>query len=187
MNASAYSLRTEHFTALFEKARTGDRLAAGMAYRFALPRLRRIAGGLLRYHRSHHTLQATALVSELYLKFHGAAVRIEDREHFFRIAARAMHQVLTDRGRSQKARKARVARILEEMKRDCGIFDPDTAGAVREALSQFEEIDPDAARIVRLHYLEGHTWEEVSSLVKRPVWKVRYDAEFALDWMRGHI
>src|SRR5258707_8731772 len=96
---------SETFGILFENALRGNRLAQNAFYRMTFHRLRSIALMLLRKERSEHTLQATALVSELFLKLRGVGPRVLGEEHFFRIAARAMQQVLIDSARTRLARK----------------------------------------------------------------------------------
>ncbi len=83
---------TEAFACLFEKARLGDRLAQDAVYKLAFHRLKGIASALLRRERAGHTLQPTALVSELFLKLQKLETRILSEDHFFRISARAMRQ-----------------------------------------------------------------------------------------------
>ena len=184
---TATSIGDERFTLLFERARTGDRLAGNLVYELAFPRLRQIASALLRRHRSHFTMQPTALVSELCLKVHCFELRIFGREHFFRVSARAMRQVLADRGSSQSIRKSKDAELWEALARERIPADAESVQMVRESLARFERIDRKAARVLCLRYVEGHTWEEIARLIGREVWRVREDAAFALRWMRDNL
>src|SRR5436309_14830593 len=93
---------TEAFASLFEKAQLGDHVARNAVYKLAFHRLRVIASALLRRERAGHTLQPTALVSELFLKLRRLETRILNEDHFFRISARAMRQVLIDRSHVTK-------------------------------------------------------------------------------------
>src|SRR5438876_12210323 len=93
---------TEAFASLFEKAQLGDGVALDAVYKLAFHRLRGIASALLRRERAGHTLQPTALVSELFLKLHRVETLILSEDHFFRISARAMRQVLIDHARVKK-------------------------------------------------------------------------------------
>ena len=182
---SIVAARMDSFTAMFERARFGDRIAANLVYGLALPRLRRIAGSLLRRYQSHDHLQPTALVSELFLKIRGFNVRISDREHFFRISARAMYQVLADQSRTHAGRIARNSVRLEER-----VLTPPLREVLPVAiatLDRFQRIDPPAAAFIRLHFVEGHTWDEISQLTGTPLWKIRADAKFAVEWMRAHL
>src|SRR5437016_14408584 len=89
----------EAFASLFEKARLGDSVAQNAVYKLAFCRLKVIASALLRRERPGHTLQPTALVSELFLKLQRLETQILNEDHFFRMSARAMRQVLIDHAR----------------------------------------------------------------------------------------
>ena len=103
----------EAFAGLFEKAQQGDSFARDAVYKLAFHRLRVIASALLRRERPGHTLQPTALVSELFLKLHRLETRILSEDHFFRMSARAMRQVLIDHSRVTKPAKVPLDLILE--------------------------------------------------------------------------
>src|SRR5713226_9462626 len=105
----------EAFASLFEKARVGDSVARDTVYKLAFYRLRVIASALLRRERAGHTLQPTALVSELFLKLHKLETRILNEDHFFRISSRAMRQVLIDHGRGKKSAKKISAELIPEL------------------------------------------------------------------------
>src|SRR5260370_4989859 len=92
----------EAFASLFDKAQLGDNLARDAVYKLAFYRLRGIASALLRRERAGHTLQPTALVSELFLKLRRLETRILNEDHFFRLSARAMRQGLIDHSRVTK-------------------------------------------------------------------------------------
>ena len=108
----------------FEKARLGDGLARDAVYKLAFHRLRVIASALLRRERAGHTLQPTALVSELFLKLHRLETTILSEDHFFRISARAMRQVLIDHARvkrpAQKVSIDRIPELLLPSSPECG-------------------------------------------------------------------
>src|SRR5438445_4564480 len=102
------------FVSLFERARLGDRVARDAVYKLAFCRLKVIASALLRRERPGHTLQPTALVSELFLKLHRVETRILSEDHFLRMSARAMRQVLIDHSRvTRPAKKVPLDLILE--------------------------------------------------------------------------
>jgi len=177
----------DNFTALFERARIGDRVAANLVYGMAMPRLRRLADSLLRRYRWHQTLQPTALVAELFVKIRGFNVRIADRNHFFHISARAMHQVLADRARSRASQVTRNSTVLDEFLSELRVATPEFVPVIQDLLGRLERIDRSAAEIVRLHYVEGCNWDEVGERTGKPKWRVRDDAKFALKWMRDHL
>src|ERR1700737_4136827 len=104
----------EAFAGLFEKAQQGDSFAQDAVYKLAFHRLRVIASALLRRERPGHTLQPTALVSELFLKLRRLETQVLNEDHFFRMSARAMRQVLIDHSRvTRPAKKVPLDLILE--------------------------------------------------------------------------
>ncbi len=184
MRADGSDETTEQFTRLFERARFGDRLAANLVYGMAIPRLRAVAQAMLRRYHLHRTLQPTALIAELFVKIRGFNVHIADREHFFHLSARAMHQVLTDRSRAKAARVNQNSTVFDEFFVELRSTTPEFVPLVEDLLNRLARIDRRAARMLRLHYLEGYTWDEVAEHTGVPRWKVREDAEFALQWLR---
>jgi RNA polymerase sigma factor (TIGR02999 family) len=175
-----------HFTGLCNRAIKGDRLASNLLYEVALPRLTRIAAALLHRHRTHQTLPPTALVNESWLKLRCLRLPILEREQFFRISARAMRQVLIDHGRAKSCRETYTKETLREPAPRTRFPDSEFSVA-RDVLDRFERIDRSAARIIRLHYIEGYSWDEISRVTGLAVWRVRDDAGFALNWMRNHL
>ena len=187
MPPSAEVSVTRNFTKLFQKARSGDRSAGGLVYSWASPRLRDIAKKLLRKYNGHDTLQPADLVGEMYLKTRGFQLRILGRDHFFRISARAMRQVLTDRGRKRQFERSRHAEVSQQLLDEQRIASPELRCMMRNLVDELRRIDSEGADIVWLRSVEGWTWEEISQKTGRPVWAVRADGEFALQWLRERL
>ena len=177
----------EPFVALLDRAQAGDHLAHNTLYQVAFHRLRTIASGLLRRESGGYTLQPTALVSELFLKLHRLEARFIDEDHFFRLAARAMRQVLIDRGRAKRARSSpeQVRHLLFASRQDATASE-DTL-AVRLVFEKLRSMDPRTADTVWLRTVEGFTVPELSRLQRREEWKVRADYDFGLRWMANHL
>ena len=155
----------EAFAALFEKARLGDGIARDALYRLAFFRLRGIASGLLRRERPGHTLQPTALVSELFLKLRRLDTRILSDDHFFRISARAMRQVLIDHSRHKRPAKMVPAELIPELllPANQNAIDPESALAVKMVFEKLRAMDAKVAETVWLRSVEGVTIQELSS------------------------
>jgi len=174
---------------LFNQAQDGDCRAREMLYRLAFHRLRSIASGLLRRERSGHTLQPTALVSELFLKLHRVAVRILDEDHFFHLSARAMRQVLIDHSRGKASerelRSEWVEAVIADVARES--FELESVTEVRMAFEKLKTFDPVAAETVWLRAVEGHTLTQTSAAQKREIWRVRADYDFGIRWMASRI
>jgi RNA polymerase sigma factor (TIGR02999 family) len=97
---------THDFTLLLRAWGEGDRQALDRLAPLVYRELHRLARGYMAHERPNHTLQATALVHEAYLRLVGTRqVHWQDRSHFLAISARAMRQILVDHSRSRASRK----------------------------------------------------------------------------------
>jgi RNA polymerase sigma-70 factor (ECF subfamily) len=178
----------EAFAGLFEKAQQGDNFAQDAVYKLAFYRLRVIASALLRRERPGHTLQPTALVSELFLKLHRMETRVLSEDHFFRMSARAMRQVLIDHSRVQRpAKKVPLDLILELLPPANRTASPEGSLAVKMVFEKLRAMDPQVAETVWLRSVEGLTVNEMSLSQNREVWRVRADYDFGLQWMASKL
>ena len=179
----------EAFASLFEKARLGDGIARDAVYKMAFYRLRVIASALLRRERPGHTLQPTALVSELFLKLHRLETTILSEDHFFRISARAMRQVLIDHSRVKRlAHKVSIDLIPELLLPANGNGEsPESSLAVKMVFEKLQSMDPQVAETVWLRCVEGRTVQEMSQSQGREMWRVRADYDFGLQWMENRL
>lgn len=131
--------------------------------------LRAIAQQRMSQERRDHTLQATALVHEVYVRLVGDnAPEFQSRAHFFRVAAEAMRRLLIDHARRRGADKrgggARAVPLsVVDLAED---FDPAQVLAVDEALRVLESEDPRAAEIVRLRFYAGLSAPEVAEVLE---------------------
>ena len=153
-----------HVTQLLEAAQRGDRLAAAELLPLVYGELRKLAAAKLARERDGHSLDATALVHEAYLKLVGDQ-EFEGRGHFFAAAAEAMRRILVDQARTRTALKRGGAaeRIdiepdqLAPPARDFELL------ALDEALSKFAEVHPDHAALVKLRYFAGLSADEAAA------------------------
>lgn len=95
----------EEVTRLLQAWRDGSATAGDQVMRLVYDELHRIAESRMRREEPGHTLQATALVHEAYMRLVGAGVDWVDRAHFFTVAARTMRRVLTDHARTRRGAK----------------------------------------------------------------------------------
>ena len=180
---------TEAFASLFEKAQHGDNLARDAVYKLAFYRLRGIASALLRRERPGHTLQPTALVSELFLKLQRLETQILNEDHFFRMSARAMRQVLIDHARGkapmQKVPLDLIPELLLPAQRNPA--SPESHLAARMVFDKLRVMDAQVAETVWLRAVAGETVQELSRRQKREEWRVRADYDFGVQWMAGRL
>ncbi len=156
---------------MLERLRAGDDGAAAPLYALLYEDLRRIAGRLFRGQRPGHTLGATALVHEAYVKIAGAGgeERWKDSAHALAVAARAMRQVLANHARDRAAAKrgggvARGKVTLAGLAADSGDRAVDAA-ALHEAFVRLEALDARQAEIAQMKLLGGLTAEQIGTLL----------------------
>jgi RNA polymerase sigma factor (TIGR02999 family) len=144
---------------------TGDREAAERVLPLVYDELRRIAAAQLRRERSEHTMQATAIVHEAYLRLsEQAGLRWPSRAHFFAFAAHLIRRILVDyaRLRSWAKRGGNLQRVtLAEAAELATGRSPDLV-AVDDALSALEALDPRKAAVVELRFFAGLSLEETA-------------------------
>ncbi|MBX9582919.1 MAG: RNA polymerase subunit sigma [Gemmataceae bacterium] len=125
--------------------------------------LRRLAAAKLAAEPAGHTLDATALVHEAYLRL--GAASFGSRSGFFRAAAEAMRRILVDHARAKRAAKRGGDRLRADLP-DVAGADPDSdLLALDEALADLDRHDPAAAELVKLRYFSGFTHADAAALL----------------------
>jgi len=182
-NTSAASGR---ITGLLHELRQGNGEAKDRLMSLVYPDLRRLAAKLMRGERPGHTLQATAIVNEAYVKL---ALSPEqdwrDRAHFFAVAAKVMRRVLVDHARKRQA--AKRGGVHERIDFDRVLLatgeDADTVLEIDRALSRLEQVDGRLCRIVELRFFGGLTEEETAEALGISVVTVKRDWALAKAWL----
>lgn len=153
--------------------------------------LHRLASSLLRHERAAHTLQTSGLVNEAFLRLSAArSLRVEDRQHFLRIAARAMRQILIDYARSRGTQKRDG---LERVDLDACQSElistnrTDELLALDAALVRLAKMDARQAQIVELRFFAGLSVEETAENLGISEKTVKRDWSVARAWLRGAI
>ncbi len=173
--------------------RAGDDPAAGEAI---LPRvydeLRRLARAQMGREQEGHTLQATALVHEAWMKLvgdDGEALSWDNRAHFFGAAAQAMRRILVDRARRVRSEKHGGLLRRQPLEGVDKAFDPDEVDfiALDEALAKLEARDPRAARVVELRYFAGLSVEDVAAVMEVSERTVAREWSVARAWLAREI
>lgn len=159
----------ETITQLLAGWSSGDQEAAGRVLPLVYDELRRIAARHLRQERDDHTLQATAIVHEAYLRLAGeTGLEWPSRAHFFAFSAHLIRRILIDYARrrnrakrgglSQKVTLVEAADLLLERSPDLMALD--------EALCDLEKVDPRKAAVVELKFFAGLTLEEIAEQLR---------------------
>lgn len=179
---------------LLEKLRSGDTSALNELTPALYNELHRIASRHLSGERPNHTLQATALVHEAYMKlFEGSGRSFADEVHFLAVASRVMRQVLVDyaRGRATIKRAAGIDRnsvrpATLEVSSDKGIELLELI-KLDDAVKDLAAEDESLARIIEMRYFGGMTAEETAEALGISVHVVRHDLRFAQAWLRRKL
>jgi len=152
-------------TQLLQRWSSGESEAVEKVLPLVYEELRRIAARQLRQERGNHTLGATAVVHEAYLRFQGkAGFEWPSRAHFFAFAAHLMRRILVDHARSRNRAKrgGRVEKVtLAEVGELALKTSPDLV-ALDDALNDLEAIDPQKAAVVELRFFAGLTLDETA-------------------------
>jgi RNA polymerase sigma-70 factor (ECF subfamily) len=173
---------------LLRRVRQGDGGASQELMRLVYPELRRIAQNYLRKERKDHTLQATALVNEVYIRMFGeAAPDAHDRAHFLAIASQMMRRILVDYARTRGSEKR--GGDLKRVEADglkVGTDDRDMLPllALDRAIDKLAAENPVLAQAIELRYFGGLTADEAAAVTGRSVHSVRHDLRFAQAWLR---
>jgi RNA polymerase sigma-70 factor, ECF subfamily len=164
----------------------GDRDACDRLMPLVYDELRRLAGQYMRSEPAGHTLQATALVNEVYLRLVDVKrIQLEGRAHFFALAARMMRRLLVDaaRARGNDKRGGRLRRVpLDEAS---GVFADSRLDfeALDDALQKLETIHPRKVQVVELRFFGGFSLEQAADTLRVSTDTVKRDWRFAKLWL----
>jgi RNA polymerase sigma-70 factor, ECF subfamily len=164
----------------------GDEKALERLMPIVYNELRRIAGNFMRRQDPDHTLQATALVNEAYMRLiDSSRVNWQNRTHFFAICAQLMRRILVDFARRKNSLKRggdRIQITLSERAAQPVEREEDLV-ALDEALTRLAEFSPRQARIVELRYFAGLTDEQIADALEISSRTVRRDWSVARAWL----
>ena len=174
-------------TPLLHQWRAGNRTAENELFALVLPNLRRLAQYLMKGERKGHTLQATELVDQIYLRLVAAKDRDwQNRQHFFAIAARAMRRHLIDHARRRPDAESvaldGIGRLLpaEPVKLDLAI-------TVDRLLDQLAEAQPDWCTLVEVKYFLGLTDEEAAEMMGLKLRTLQRMWRDSRQWLFEHM
>jgi len=150
---------------LVDSARQGDQQALATLMPVVYDEMRRLAASYLRRERPGQTLQATALVHEVYMRLlQDAQLSWQNRAHFFGIAARSMRQILIERSRARKAAKRGGEQVRVTL--DPGLMAAPSQGfdleVLDDALTRLAAFDAELAHVVEIRFFGGLSIEEAA-------------------------
>ncbi len=140
--------------------------------------------------RAGHTMQATALVNEAYLKLKDGRIgNLQNRAHFFAVAAQMMRQILVDyaRGHARAKRGGGAERVALD---EALLVSPDKADellALDEALHELEQFDKRKSQVAVMRFFAGLTVPETAEALGIAVTTVERDWRTARAWLRAQL
>lgn len=148
------------------------------------PELKRLAARHMRSEHSCHTMQATALVHEAYLRM-ARSPGWNDKTHFFALASQSMRNVLVDRARARLAQKRTADPGCEDPFH--GFVNPQQFMELHDALNRLAHIDPRQAQIVELRFFAGCSEQEIAAILGIAYRTVKRDWRIARTWLFGEL
>jgi len=187
--AGGWTIPTDITELLSAWRETNDETALARLMPLVYSELRRLAARRLRLERTGHTLQPTALVHEAYVRLVQAEVSVNDRVHFFALAARIMRRVLVDHARARNSDKRGGGRTQITLTDGSIATDPKGIDllALDEALSRLGELDPRMAKVIELHYFGGLTYAETSIALEISEATVDRQLRLAKAWLTEQL
>ncbi len=172
-------------TVALQDVASGDSNASERLWELTYEELRLIAERQLRGERVGHTLSATALVHEAYLRLvDESSVPWQNRRHFYAMAARACRRVLVDHARKRLAQKRGSQWIRITLRDDAAVDrESEEVIALNDALERLEHVDPVLSQIVEYRYFGGFTERETADLLEVSDRTVRRGWVKAKGWL----
>ena len=177
-------------TLLLDRLANGDRSAEEELMPRVYVQLHRLAMARLRSERPGHTLQATALVHEAYLRMCGSNdIKCRDRAHFFHVAASVMRRILVDYARQRGAQKRNDGLSFRALEDAITVSASQSAEAleVDELLKKLAELSPRQAQVVEMRFYGGLTEEEIALALGKHVRTIRRDWLMARAWLHEQL
>jgi RNA polymerase sigma-70 factor, ECF subfamily len=176
----------QHVTGLLQAWSGGDESALDKLTPLIYGELRRLARGYIGRERKDHTLQATALVNEAFLRMIGPAkVEWQNRAHFFAVSAQLMRRILVDFARSRGYQK-RGGGAPQVSLDEALMISPGRSAdlvALDDALSALAKVDPRKARVVELRFFGGLTADETAAVLNVSADTVLRDWSLSKVWL----
>jgi len=177
-------------TLLLARLAKGDRSAEEALIPRVYGELHRMSMARLKTERPGHTLQATALVHEVYLRL----CRVEglewrDRAHFFRVAARLMRRILVDYARGRGAQKRNEGTPFQTLDEAIAVSSDRAAEALEidELIEKLAAVSPRQAQVVEMRFFAGLREEEIAAALGINVRTIRRDWLMARAWLHEQI
>lgn len=179
---------TADITELMKLAATGAPDAQARLFALLYADLRRLAAARMKHERGSHTLTATALVHEAYLRLVGdSAAGCRDRGHFFAIASQVMRRILVDHARARHAAKRAGGEPPDGLTILAATQNEEELLALDQALTALQQLSPRQCQVVELRYFGGLTEEQVAEALGLNRRTINRDWKMARAWLHARL
>lgn len=176
-------------TRLLRRVGAGEKDAFDLLVPVVYDQLRKLASRCLSAERPDHTLRATALVHEAYIRLADAGGGWQDRVHFYAVAARVMRHILVDHARAGKRQKRGAGMDLVTLD-EAVLVSPDRPqdlAALDESLQRLATHDPRKSQIVELLFFGGLTYDETAAALGISAATVHRELRMAKAWLHRDL
>lgn len=177
-------------TQIINRISSGDRSGADRLMAVVYDDLRSLAQRLLKRETTGHSLQATDLVNEAFLKLvNQTQVTWQGKTHFFAVGAQAMRRILVDHARTKHRQKRGGRRRKLELRDDHALTadEPDEILAIDEAITKLSALDPNHARMVELRFFGGLGNAEIAEILAVTSRTVERHWVMVRAWLRREL
>ena len=176
-------------TQLLQQWGSGNKAALDELMPVVYEQLRKLAGRCLRAERPDHTLRATALVNEAYLRLVDADVAWQDRVHFFAVSARLLRRILVDHAKAHNRDKRGGG--AEKISLDEAVLvGPQATGGILEldeALQRLATHDQRKSELIELLFFGGLTYDETAAALNISPATVHRELKMAKAWLHREL
>ncbi|MEM1412767.1 MAG: sigma-70 family RNA polymerase sigma factor [Pseudomonadota bacterium] len=180
---------TAQVTQLLARWGSGDEEALEQLTPLVYERLHQLAQSAFRNEHGAQTLQPTAVVNEAWLKLADADVSVENRNHFYALAARMMRRILINHAMARKAAKRGGGQVMVTLQEGLAAAEGESEDvlALHEALETLAAQDEQLSRLLELHYFGGYTMPEIAAILEVSESTVKRQLRFARAWVRDQV
>jgi RNA polymerase sigma-70 factor, ECF subfamily len=174
---------------LIQESRAGNGHALDQLMPLVYEQLRSIARRQMIWEKPGHSLRATDLAHEVYLKMVGGEISFVDQAHFYALAAKLSRQVLLDHAKARRRQKRGGGAVKVALEEGAAITvdDPETFLAIHQALERLEQLDPRKAEIVELVYFGGLQQDMAAAALSISPATLRRDLRLARAWLYNEL
>ena len=182
-------LRNESVTQLLHELSAGNKQAFDELIPLVYAQLRKLAANCLSGERPGHTLAATALVHEAYLRLVDSEIAFQDRIHFYAVAAKVMRRILVDHARTatRQKRGGQVEKVSLDEALIAGRDAPEAVLELDASLERLHSQDSRKAQVVEMIFFGGMTYEETAAALGLSPATVHRELRMAKAWLQREL